>query len=139
MESFMKNASIYSILFALLMALNPLQIKADTPTSTLSALRDPLSIVFLGLTLGYGIGSAYYFKECWKSRNAWHHYKAQAELLSTVPSDGADKGNNDTEKLNNLAKKELLDMKICATFGVICLVGVGIFGKACYLAIKAAK
>jgi hypothetical protein len=122
MEFFMKKVSIYSLLFALIAAVNPLQIKANNPQSLLSTLiSNPSILFFSSSTLALGIGSIYFFKKC---RIFWNKSLSQdgiAEARVVIGQVNAAKQQEPSIE----AKNALKNAKTAAFYGTLSLFGAG--------------
>jgi hypothetical protein len=125
MEFFMKNLSIYSLLFVLI-ALNSLEMNADTPKTAMGVLKsvisDPKALISLGGSLGFGLYSLPFFYKYMKEWNKW-------DLANTI----SQKNKTSCEALSKFAdrnaKLHLKNARSEAFKGFACLAGAGLVGS----------
>jgi hypothetical protein len=129
----MKKVTIYSLLFACLLALSPLHIKAD-PKSTLAILMsDRLSQFWFGSTLCLGLSSLYFFKS-YKDIQKSHFYRDMQTYAEVVASTDPIYTQTTKKIAHDKITKHLNDVKNPTIKGFACLAAAGL---GCYLTYKA--
>lgn len=126
----MNKVSIYSLLFACLLASNPVHINADTSKNLINLLMTDPKVQLLGFgAVGYGISSIYFFKK----------YREDQSRLRTHNATVAGKQGLGTALNREIAKKMLpINVTIDMVGGAISLSGLAYFSYHLYHAIKQA-
>jgi hypothetical protein len=129
MDVCMKKISIYSLLFACLLALNPVLIKADSKQFLGNLLRNHLTLLLVS-TVGLGVASVDFFNDCVKNRNEWLNFRDQAASAGTEQT---------KTKYQTIAKYKLNTSAAGGVMAALCLSTAIYSGYLSYKAIQQAR